>query len=242
MTADLIRELQQIQRYAAGLQDLLAQAQAQAPQQAEGTDRSGAVHVVLGPDGFPETIRVDSGWERRLSPEAFGGAVGEAFSAAIGDRLAAWTTTLRQQDWQAGVDRLRAGVEHAPVAPTVRRDARPVRPRPLDAVTEDLIRAFDTVDELAAPPAPVAGTGSAASDRLSITLAASGALSCTADPRWVSRQSPAALMSALSDALQAARADLAQRSRAVGSAPADRLDRLLDEAFALLADPQRFTN
>ena len=97
MTTDLIRELQQIQRYAAGLHDLLAKAKAQAPRQAEGTDRSGAVRVVLGPDGFPETIRVDGGWQRRLSAAAFGGAVGEAFSAATGDRLAAWTTTLRQQ-------------------------------------------------------------------------------------------------------------------------------------------------
>jgi len=243
MTTDLIRELQQIQRYAAGLHDLLAKAKAQAPRQAEGTDRSGAVRVVLGPDGFPETIRVDGGWQRRLSAAAFGGAVGEAFSAATGDRVAAWTTTLRQQGWQAGVDRLRGDVDRGrstpgATPPAVRRGVRPVRPRPLDAVAEDVIKAFDTVDELAAPPAPASGTGSAAAGRLSLTLSASGGLSCAADAQWVSRCSAAALMTALSEALQAARTDLARISADTSASNTTaRLDGLLDEAFALLKNP-----
>jgi hypothetical protein len=253
MTAELIRELEQIQRYAAGLHDLLAQAQAQAPRQAEGADRSGTVRVVLGPDGFPETIRVENGWDRRLSAEAFGWAVGEAFSVATGDRLAEWTTTLRQHGWQAGVDRLRADVDggrSAATPPALRREVRPVRPRPLDAVAEDVIRSFDALDEPAVPPAPASGTGSAASGRIALTLSAAGGLSCAADPQWVARQSAAALMTALSEALQEARADLvrttASNASTAGtgtasgttgdSAPA-RLDRLLDEAFALLKNP-----
>jgi hypothetical protein len=241
MTADLIRELQQIQRYAAGLHELLAQAQTQAPRRAEGTDRSGGVRVVLGPDGFPETIRVDSGWERRLAPEAFGGAVGEAFSAAMGERLAAWTDTLRQQGWQSDIDRLKGAADRSPEAPPALRRPTPPRSRPIGDVAEDMIKAFDTVDAMARPPAPASGTGSAAGGRLTITLAGNGALSCTAEPQWVSRQSPAALMSALNEALHAARADLA-RQHPPAAATTGRLDGLLDEAFALLSDPRRLTN
>lgn len=247
MTADLIRELQQIQRYAAGLHDLLAQAQTQAPRQAEGTDRTGAVRVVLGPDGFPETIRVDSGWERRLAPEAFGGAVGEAFSAAMGERLAEWTDTLRRQGWQSNVDRLQEDASRpsaGAVPPALRRPAAAGRPRPLVDLAEDMIRAFDTADRLSAPAPQATGTGSVASGRLTVTLAANGALSCEAEPQWVSRQSPAALMSALNEALHAARADLdRQAAHAPDPQPATtRLDGLFGEAFALLSDPRRLNS
>jgi hypothetical protein len=270
MTADLIRELQRIQRYATGLGDLLAHAQAQAPRRAEGTDRSGGVRVVLGPDGFPETIRVESGWERRLAPEAFGGAVGEAFSAAMGERLAEWTDTLRREGWQSEVDRLKSGSpggsgggSSSPswsgspggsggaggnglgpsgdgIPPALRR--RPEPKRPIGDVAEDMIRAFDTVDAMARPPAAASGTGSAAGGRLTVTLAGNGALSCTAEPQWVSRQSPAALMSALNEALHEARADLERQPAAAPPPATTRLDGLLDEALAALANPLRPTH
>ena len=68
MAEDLIRELVRLQRYASQLHALIAEAQAQAPRSARGTDSSGAVHVLLGPDGLPESIRVDPDWRQRLDP------------------------------------------------------------------------------------------------------------------------------------------------------------------------------
>ncbi len=91
---DLARQFAQMQGYAAALHSLIIDAQAQAPQHAEGADRSRAVRVVLGPDGLPATFRVESDWKRRIEPTAFGAAVLEAFQAAVSDRLSAWTRTL----------------------------------------------------------------------------------------------------------------------------------------------------
>lgn len=88
MTADLMRELAQIQQYAAGLQGLLATAQTEAPRRSEGTDRTGTIRVFLGPDGLPSSFRIESGWNRKVVAENFGGAVLEAFQKAMGERLA----------------------------------------------------------------------------------------------------------------------------------------------------------
>lgn len=61
-----MRELTQIQQYAAGLQGLLATAQAEAPRSSEGADRTGTVRVFLGPDGLPNSFRIESGWNLSL--------------------------------------------------------------------------------------------------------------------------------------------------------------------------------
>lgn len=97
MPDELLRELSQIQQYAAGLQGLLENAQARAPLSSEGTDRSGVVRVLLDADGLPISFRVEAGWHRKLTAVAFCGAVMEAFQAAMGVRLAIWTRTLQQQ-------------------------------------------------------------------------------------------------------------------------------------------------
>jgi hypothetical protein len=113
-----MRELAQIQQYAAGLQGLLATAQTEAPRSSEGTDRTGTVRVVLGSDGLPSSFRVESGWNRKIAAENFGGAVLEAFQVAMGERLAVWTRTLEEQGWQAQTDQLRLDLEGRPAAST----------------------------------------------------------------------------------------------------------------------------
>jgi hypothetical protein len=76
VTDHLLRDLRQLQQYAAGLRGLLTDADAQAPQQAVGTDRTGTVSVVLGPDGLPNSVRVTSDWRpRRQSAGAWSGAM-----------------------------------------------------------------------------------------------------------------------------------------------------------------------
>lgn len=250
MADDIVDELRQLQRYAAGLHSLLADAQAKSPPQAEGSDSSGAVHVVLAPGGLPDSIRVRPDWNRKLSPEAFGGAVVEAFTAAANARITAWTTALEEEGWQSKVGRLRDELDRpnarAPsdgIPPAFRRDQKAVRPRALDAVAEDVINALDAAPTLAARlPAPAQAVGRSAAGRLVITLADGGLASCTADPQWVSQQTAARLMTALSEALAAARDQLAAAERAADAESGERtknLNGLLAEALALIENPQQ---
>lgn len=126
MPDDVMQELRKIQRYAAGMGSLLARAQENAPARAAGTDSTGAVEVALGREGLPERIRVRADWRHRIDPAAFGAAVGEAFVAANAARMETWMATLREQGWEADLDRLRAepGGPGAQVPP--RRRARGV--------------------------------------------------------------------------------------------------------------------
>jgi DNA-binding protein YbaB len=244
MTEEILRELQQFQRYAAGLQGLIADAEGMAPRSAEGADSSGVVHVTIGSDGLPESIRVDSDWDRKLEPDAFGDAVVQAFQAAMGERLSAWTQTLQEDGWQGQVDRLQADVDRRPPAAApgeipaaFRRPATTAKPRGLGELTEDMIKAFDNVEQLARPATAATGTGTAASGKLVLTLSQHGLVACEAEPRWVSDQTAARLMNALGEALAEAKAELAEL--AGEPEPARPLDRLLGEVLALLNDPRR---
>ncbi|MGH3696540.1 MAG: hypothetical protein ACRDRX_21540 [Pseudonocardiaceae bacterium] len=243
---DLARQFAQMQNYAAALHSLITDAQAQAPLHAEGSDRSRAVHVVLGPDGLPTTFRVEADWKRRIEPAAFGAAVLEAFQAAVGDRLSAWTRTLEDDGWKTRADRLTSGADDPAAAPSrdrvppaVHRPVSASRSRPIGDLTEDVIKAFDTVRTVAAqPPQPVVGSGRGGT--VTITLSSTGLTSCSADPGWVREQTAAQLMNALSTALAAAKEDLANRPP--GSGPEKGLDGLLSEAMAVLNDPRRLVN
>ncbi|MGH3811574.1 MAG: hypothetical protein ACRDUV_03825 [Pseudonocardiaceae bacterium] len=245
MPDELMRELAQIQQYAAGLQDLLATAQAEAPRSGEGTDGTGSIRVFLGPDGLPNSFRIESGWNRKIPAEGFGDAVLEAFQAAMGERLAVWTRTLEEQGWQAQADRLRVDLDEQPsvsgqeeVPSAFGHPVEDVTPRPVDQVAEDMIKAFDQIGDLAGrPPQASGGTGSSRSGKLVLTLSRAGLVSCTADPEWVSAQTAATLMNALGEALTVARADL--ENSTAQAAPSGSLDRLFAEALALLRDPRR---
>jgi hypothetical protein len=96
-----------LQEQASRLQQVIAEAQSSAPGRAEGTDSCGAVHVRLGPDGLPRSLRVTSDWKRRVSADAFADAVGEACMAAARERMDAWAANLEQGGWKSRVDQLR---------------------------------------------------------------------------------------------------------------------------------------
>jgi hypothetical protein len=253
VTDDLLRELSRLQRYAAGLRELLSEAQAESPRQTEATDRSGAVRMVLGPDGLPVSIRVAAGWERKIAPAAFGGAVAEAFSAAARERMAAWTQQLSDSRWQQKAGRLREdisagrpGTPHDQVPPAFTRDPGDIQPRPIDALAEDVLKALDAAQEAAAakPAKPPQGTGQSAMGKLVLTLSSGGLVSCTADPRWVSQQTAVKLTDALGQALAAARTQLAEATKAAQAAATQRSDglsQLLGEALSLLNDPRRLS-
>jgi hypothetical protein len=97
MTEDTIRNLRRIQAHAAGLRDLLADLPGREPARAAGTDRSGAVRLLLGPDGLPESVHLAPDWPRRLPATDLGDAVLAASLAAAGQRMTAWPNTPDRQ-------------------------------------------------------------------------------------------------------------------------------------------------
>jgi hypothetical protein len=232
----------QMQKYTAALHGLMNSAQAQAPRHAEGSDRTGSVRVVLGPDGLPESFHIDMEWNRRITTDAFAGAVVEAFQTAVSERMAAWSESLAEDGWQDHADRLR-GPQSAPEGrgpASFRAQVEEVRPRPLGDITEDVIKALDNIDTFSSVPREDGGTGSDRSGGLTITLSTTALTSCVAESDWVSQQSAASLMNALGQALAAAREDLLDKAR--NPAPLSGLDRLLAEAMALLNDPSKLAD
>lgn len=246
----MVNELLKIQQYTAGLRNLLRRAEKDAPKSAEGSDSTGSVTTELDSTGLPCAIRVDRRWSRRLSPEAFGGAVQEAASAAMNQRLEEWTSSLRQSGWQREFERFQSNPAEAiqppespPIPPALRGEAASsATPRPLDVVTEDMMSALDRSDEIATETtSPAEGDGFDSSGRLKIQLSRHRGVTCSAETRWVSEQTAATLMTALSTALGQAKEKLAALEAEGGQQDKGGLDGILAEAMAHLNDPSRST-
>ncbi|WP_393058782.1 hypothetical protein [Streptomyces sp. LN549] len=249
MDDEFIRSLQQFQQQALNLQSMMTDMQNRMPQGVEGTDAQGAVTVRMAADGLPEFIRAASDWQRRQGPEAVGAAVSEAYGAAMSRQMTAWGQAFEDVDWQGKADRLDSqfGQPDASAAPAAQpdipeRDLRYVVSRPLDVLAEDVLSAFDAVermDETASGPAEVNGTSAARH----VTLVVSkGALrSCEVDRHWAADQSYIKLNQAFEEALGDARDKLSSIEAAAADGLAGlQVDSLLDEALAILRDPQRF--
>jgi hypothetical protein len=252
---EVIRDLKRLAGYAAGLQELMAELEQAAPARIEGVDRSGSVQAVLGRDGLPEVIRVQSGWSDRLDARSFASAVTDSCGAAARQRGLAWSQALEQSGWQR-----RAAELHSDGArtPTVTPGAVPpafmradVRPRPIDQLAEETMALGAEVMNAAGgararrQERTRPGTGSNRTRTVTLTLAPGGQVSCQADPRWVTGKSGGQLTEALTEALATAREALAESSSSETTAgrPSDvgsRQERLLAEILAALNNPQRF--
>lgn len=213
---DMLRDLELLSHRGERLRQLFADLGHVAPRHSQGSDRSGAVMVVLGADGLPDAIRVHPGWRERLRVGAFAAAVAEASALALQHRQAQWAQALDESGWQQRLDGLdRRGA--ADPGPGTSYRAAPRRPvgrvgyQSLGDPAEDAIRRLDAVLSrgASARQAPPGGTGVNGEGTLAISLAPGGQVSCQADPRWVERQSPTALERALSAALASARQSLA---------------------------------
>jgi hypothetical protein len=240
MTDDIVSELSELQRRASALQGLITAAQANAPRSAEGADPTGTVWATLGADGLPASIWVQDGWQRRLPAQRFGAAVVEAFGAATEQRMAAWNTALEEGGWLSTVDGVRADLDRGRPGPAVAAPAPPQnggRPGRLDDVLNEVLTAFDHVEDLAERSAITAqGSGVSGYHKLALRLSRAGLVSCEVDDAWASQQSAQALIAAFDEALSRAKFDLAAQAAA---APQRYLDRVLGEALGLLNDPQR---
>lgn len=243
---DIMHDLKYFQQYAAKLKNLLNKAEEHAPEQATGTDSSGAIHVQLDASGLPHAIRAESNWNTKINPAELGNTVTEAFNAALSARLESWTHSLRESGWQNEFELIRSsgipagGTAEGAIPDAFRREPKNVEPRPLSAMTEDMMSALDRAGESSEQPAEVQGSGSAANGRLVMTLSKTGGLTCTADARWASEQSGAMLTTALGDALRIAKESLAEATGNENrTSSGTGLDDIFDEAIALLGNPQR---
>lgn len=249
MTDDMMRELADLQRSAATLQGLLGAAQQGAPAGAEGFDATGTVRAHLGADGVPDSVELGANWQRRVPPERLGTAVVEACTVAAERRMEAWSQALADGGWRERVDRARAE-EDAPTADGAGTGADPppaapppvlpagTNPRPVGELMEDMLTAFDRVEEIAQQPVGPQGTGTGAYGKVTVTVSRSGMSSCLVDAQWAMYLDADAVTAALEEALAAARADL-QAGGSGGPGPGGGLDRLLAEALALINDPTR---
>lgn len=246
MDEEFIRGLQQFQQHALNLQNMMTDMQNQVPQGVEGTDAQGAVTVRLASDGLPEFIRAASDWQHRQEPEAVGAAVSEAYEAAMSQQMTAWAQAIEDGNWQAKADQL-DGQASQPTPPARQpdipeRDLRYVISRPLDELAEDVLSAFDVVDrmdETASEPAEVEATS--AGRHVTLVVSKGTLRSCEVDRQWAAGQSYIQLNQAFEEALGDARDKLSSTEAAGADGIAGlQVDSLLDEALAVLRDPQRF--
>lgn len=99
MQPDMMRQLQHLQQQAAQLGQLARDLTAATPQRSEGSDPTGWVRIVLGPDGLPAEIRVRDGWQQHLEPERLGAAVLDANNDAVQRAMQLWTAQLQDSHW-----------------------------------------------------------------------------------------------------------------------------------------------
>ena len=107
MRPDEAQHVAQLQRSAAELARFARDLAAATPPSVEGSDPTGWVHVVLGPDGIPTEVRVREGWQQRVDPARLAGAVMDANLDAVQRAMQAWTVAMQESDWR----RSQAGFE-----------------------------------------------------------------------------------------------------------------------------------
>ncbi|MEU6749309.1 hypothetical protein ABZ914_24065 [Spirillospora sp. NPDC046719] len=241
-----------ILQYASELQETLESIDAALPERSEATDQSGAVRVVLGALGLPETFRVATDWSRRVDPHSLGHAVVEACEAAMQRRMATWGEVLQGQgltERMERIDRLEAQAGAAPsnipddsLPPGLQRKTAVYRP-PLETLADKALGAQEALDAFftsgdGRPPPEPQGTGRARNRALSLTVTASGAVTCEVSPEWAERRSGSQIADALNTVLGDARRDLA---RAAESKPPGVPGVDVGELTAMLADASAVT-
>jgi hypothetical protein len=93
---ELVCRLEELQAQAESMSGVMNGARDGVAAASDGADRTRSVRVEVGQDGLPTRFQVAPDWQRRFPPAAFGSAVMEAYSVAIGARLADWAAGLRQ--------------------------------------------------------------------------------------------------------------------------------------------------
>ena len=192
MDQSVMRDLEELQRYARALGSVLSSASKAAPAGARGADAAGRVTVGIDTEGRPTGVQVDERWSSDLAAEALGAAVLEAYQDAVSKHLGEWSETLesegfgyRMRDFQTSA---------APVNPFVVPGAAPSG-RDLGQLAEELMRLLDTSHARAT--SPTAGTGGpgrrAAAAHVSVALGNGQLAAVHIDGRWAEEHSAHAM-------------------------------------------------
>ncbi len=97
MDQSMMRDLEELQRYASAFGSVLSSASRAAPAGAKGADGTGRVTVGIDAEGRPTGVQVDERWSSDLAAEALGAAVLEAYQDAVSKHLGEWSETLERE-------------------------------------------------------------------------------------------------------------------------------------------------
>jgi DNA-binding protein YbaB len=224
MQPDMMRQLQQFQRQAEQLGQLARDLAAATPRRSDGTDATGGVRIVLGPDEFPVEIQIRDGWQQRLEPDRLGAAVLEANTDAVQRAMRAWTEQLDDSGWwrrRADVDGTAASGDGVPDLPYGQR-------RESADLAEDVLASLQAVQRQ--PVVPAIPDESVDDGRhVAVQVGPGGLTGCTIDPGWAARSNSSSINAALSSALQRAAAKHSATPR-----PNGKIDATLGDALATL--------
>jgi hypothetical protein len=238
MNQELIVRLQQLQRTAAAVGDLIRQAGACAPPRVQGTDSSAAIRVTLGADGVPTAITVVGDWPRRIGSASLATAVLQASHRAVQVRLQLWTQALHAHGWDQRAHMMTSSDDvaaHVNIPQLFRPGQQSAPARPVGDLAEELINACNQARTYDMPTPQFQGANKGRT--VLITLTAGALTGCTIKSGWAEGRSGAVVSAALRDALFRARRAL--HRAAATPAAAQRLDSLFEEAVSVLGDPQR---
>ena len=220
----MLARLQQLQAKVTQFGELANRLAEAVPRQAEGSDPTGRVRVVLGGDGLPTAISVRDGWDQRVAAAELGAAVVDANADALRQGMAAFSQHLDDTRWWAQ----RARIDEDGPQPAAETLPRPPDGRERDPgeLTEDVLKALHTARQ-PAPARPAAAEGTDPQRYVTVTLGPGGLTGCAIDPGWAARRDGEAITAALAQALRAAK-------DAVPAPAAEDLNGLLGDALATL--------
>lgn len=227
MQPEQARHVAQLQHSAAELGRLTRELAAAAAQPIEGSDSTGWVHVVLGPNGTPTQIRIREGWQQRVDPTRLANAVIDANGDALQRAMQTWTVAMQDSGWW----RRQAAFETDAAEST----AGASQPLPFGHARDVNDLAEQALSQLQAAQSPQAPSSAPEEGRddgqhVTIQIASDGLRTCTIEPAWAARHSGSAISAALTTALQRA-----VEKRSPQLSPRVEPDALLGDALATLA-------
>ena len=246
MSSDILTQLRQIQQRAEQVAGSIRVARDALPAESVGWDPDRVASVQVDRAGSPVGIRVADGWARELAPDRLGSAVLQAGADAAAHQVRELAQILSDPAWQlASPDAaVPLAAEPAIAAPRAAPDSAPTPAiataptRGLDELAEAMIGELRSVRSTPATAAATpAGRGSAAGGAVVLMLGPAGLTSCEIDPDWAAGRSGIAVSLIASEALGAARTDLARAVfESAAATTGRRLDGMLAEAMAFLTE------
>ena len=233
---ELLRDLQELQAYAARFQSVIGKARDAAPPRAEAWDSRNVARAEIDSTGLPTTLQVERQWEQRAEAGELGAALMEAYQRAVQAHLAEWGDDLQRQGWKYDARDVDLGSTPAGSESPFRAPVSFTTPRSLPQLTEDVLRELDRAHELAS--APVTPTRTEVTEgRVTVSITDGALTGVSVDPEWANGQQAASINAELAAALQAAR--LRTAGPEPDTAHRDQLDQMLAEVLSLLNQQRR---